>query len=100
MGKGYSAIEARRRAFLATLTSKGQVTLPSALRRHLRLGTGKKVLFVLDDDGTVRMEVPAYPDVRSLMGAAGSLEKPLPWDTVRDIAREDQLAAKHRSGTA
>ncbi|HLJ80958.1 MAG TPA: hypothetical protein VKT52_05680 [Ktedonobacterales bacterium] len=32
----------------------------------------------------------AYPTVASLAGAAGSLQRPMPWDKMRDIAREDR----------
>jgi len=76
---------------LATLTSKGQVTIPIEVRRHLGLKTGDQIAFAIEDEGTVRLAVPRYPDVASLRGAAGSLEEPLPWAEVRRIAREDHL---------
>ena len=31
---------------LATLTSKGQITIPAAIRKKLRLKTGDKVFFI------------------------------------------------------
>jgi AbrB family looped-hinge helix DNA binding protein len=36
---------------LAKLTSKGQLTVPMAIRKKLRLKEGDKVVFLADDDG-------------------------------------------------
>ena len=81
---------------LSTITSKGQVTIPAEVRRHLKLGTRDKIAFVLEPDGTVRVSAPRYPDVASLRGAAGTLKKPMPWDEVLQVGREDHLEAEHR----
>jgi AbrB family looped-hinge helix DNA binding protein len=51
----------------ATLTSKGQITLPKAIRDLLRLDTGDRVDFIVKDDGTVVLR-PATVDVRELRG--------------------------------
>lgn len=51
----------------ATLTSKGQVTVPKAIRDLLRLGTGDRVDFVVKEDGTVVLR-PATVHVRELKG--------------------------------
>jgi len=51
----------------ATLTSKGQLTLPKAIRDLLQLGAGDRVDFVVSDDGTVMLR-PATVDVRELKG--------------------------------
>jgi AbrB family looped-hinge helix DNA binding protein len=75
----------------STITSKGRVTIPAEVRKRLRLGPHAIVSFVLEDDGTVRLVAPLYSAVASLSGAAGKLEKPLSWQEVRDIAREDAL---------
>lgn len=40
---------------VATLTSKGQVTIPKEIREKLRLKTGDRVLFWVDAEGGVRM---------------------------------------------
>ena len=37
----------------ATVTSKGQLTLPKAIRDLLRLGAGDRVDFIVKDNGTV-----------------------------------------------
>ena len=51
----------------ATLTSKGQVTIPKAVRDHLNLDTGARVDFVIEDDGTVVLR-PVTRHVRELAG--------------------------------
>jgi antitoxin PrlF len=51
----------------ATLTTKGQVTIPKAIRDHLRLDTGDRVSFVIHDDGTVVVQ-PVTRHVRDLAG--------------------------------
>ena len=51
----------------ATVTSKGQLTLPKAIRDLLRLGAGDRVDFIVKDDGTVVVS-PATVDVRDLKG--------------------------------
>ena len=51
----------------ATLTSKGQLTLPKAIRELLRLGAGDRVDFIVKDDGTVQLR-PVTVDVRELSG--------------------------------
>lgn len=39
----------------ATVTSKGQVTIPKRIRDELGLDAGTEVEFVLEDDGTIRV---------------------------------------------
>ena len=51
----------------ATLTSKGQLTLPKAIRDLLRLDTGDTVDFVVSPDGTVHVRA-ARSDVGALKG--------------------------------
>lgn len=51
----------------ATITSKGQVTLPKKVRDQLHLKPGDKVEFLTDDDGTVRV-IPVTMPVTKLKG--------------------------------
>jgi len=51
----------------ATLTSKGQLTLPKAVRELLRLAAGDRVDFIVKDDGTVVLRA-ATVDVQELKG--------------------------------
>jgi AbrB family looped-hinge helix DNA binding protein len=50
-----------------TLTSKGQVTIPKAVREELGLREGDRVAFRVQEDGTVVVE-PETVDVLSLAG--------------------------------
>ena len=51
----------------ATITSKGQITIPKAIRDALRLSTGDRVAFRLRDDGIVEL-APETVDLLSLQG--------------------------------
>jgi len=51
----------------ATMTTKGQVTIPKALRDKLNLRAGDKLDFRLDDDGELRV-VAATAPVTELKG--------------------------------
>ncbi len=82
---------------ISTITSKGQVTIPAEVRKYLGIKTNDKIAFVIDAEGTVRLKVPRYPDIASLRGAAGSLNKPLNWQQMQEIAYEDRLQAKHET---
>ena len=76
---------------VSTITSKGQVTIPAQVRRHLGLETNDQIVFVIGDEGDVQVKAPRYSTVASLRGAAGKLEKPLTWKQMREIAREDAI---------
>ena len=80
---------------IATITSKGQVTIPAEVRNYLGLKTNDKIAFVIDEEGTVKLRVPRYPDIASIRGAAGRLNKPLSWQEMEKIAHEDRLKAKY-----
>jgi antitoxin PrlF len=79
---------------VSTITSKGQVTIPAEVRRHLCVDTNDKITFVIDETGDVRIRALRYPTVASLRGAAGSLKRRLSWKEIREIAREDRLKAR------
>jgi AbrB family looped-hinge helix DNA binding protein len=51
----------------ATVTSKGQVTIPRKVRETLRLRPGDRVEFVLGEDGGVRLRAGEV-DVSELRG--------------------------------
>lgn len=51
----------------ATVTSKGQITIPREVRHALRLGTGQRVAFIVRDDGVVELR-PETVDLKDLYG--------------------------------
>ena len=52
---------------LATLTSKGQVTIPKDVRDRLRLRVGDRLEFVVEEDGSIRVRRRSV-DLLSLVG--------------------------------
>ena len=66
---------------IATLTSKGQITLPMAVRTALGLGAGNQVDFVRQGASFVLM--PVRSDVAALKGRfAGRVKKPVSIDAM------------------
>jgi len=55
----------------ATLTSKGQTTIPKEIRDSLGMKPGDRMTFTLMPDGTVVMRVKS----KSIVGLAGVLHK-------------------------
>lgn len=68
----------------ATMTTKGQVTIPLDVRQRLGLDAGDRIEFVEMDGGGFAIR-PAIDDVQSLKGL---LRKP-----VRPVSVEDMKAA-------
>lgn len=52
---------------IATLTSKGQVTIPADVREALRLHAGDRIDFVVDSSGGARIE-PVKKKVSDVFG--------------------------------
>ncbi len=55
---------------MITMTSKGQLTLPVAMREKFRLNAGSKLAVHATNDGRIVLE-PRTGEVRSLRGIAG-----------------------------
>lgn len=73
----------------ATVTSKGQVTIPKRIREALGLDSGTRVEFVLEDDGSVRVR-PKEPPMERLENVKETLAK---HDVDLDALRRDAKAA-------
>jgi AbrB family looped-hinge helix DNA binding protein len=67
----------------ATLTSKGQITLPKEVRERLGVEAGDKVEFVETEPGVFRV-IAATRDVRDLKGVIPKPAKPV---TVEEMGR-------------
>lgn len=79
----------------ATVSGKGQITIPPEVRRHPGVAANDKLSFIMENDGTVRLSPERYSTTASLTRAAGSLNAPLSRKEMQAIAREDYLSAKH-----
>ena len=67
---------------IATLTSKGRVTIPKSIRERLGLDQGDRVEFALEEDGALRLK----PLSRSVRELAGFLFRPdQPARTIAEI---------------
>ena len=69
----------------ATLTSKGQVTIPADVRQRLGLEAGDRIEFVEMDGGYAIK--PAIDDVRSLKGLLRKPAKPVSIEDMNDTVR-------------
>lgn len=79
-------MEATHLHILATVTSKGQVTIPKAIRDRLNLEAGQKLIFEAHGD-SVQLSKPI-----DLLDLAGTVKTPKeiegkPFDEIRAIAR-------------
>lgn len=70
-----------------TLTSKGQVTLPRALREQLRLSPGDRIEFVVEDDGSVRLLVK-QGSLHRLRGFLSRPERPVSLEEMDEAIRK------------
>jgi antitoxin PrlF len=77
----------------ARMTSKGQITVPKDVRLKLNLKPGDRVLFIVEDDGAVRMRA-ANRDISSL---AGILPPPKRTATLEEIEESIQRGAIARA---
>jgi len=69
-----------------TLTSKGQVTIPKAVRNSLHLKTGDKLEFVLHEN-SVEI-IPISGSVRDLKGMVTKPEQVVSLDEMDRVIRE------------
>jgi len=70
----------------ATLTSKGQITLPKPVRDALELRTGDRVEFLIGADGTVTV-LPVTSDVRALKGLLRKPHQPVSIEEMNQAIR-------------
>ena len=74
----------------ATITSKGQITLPKPIRDRLRLKAGDRVAFREREDGAIVVEAETI-DLRELRG---TIQTP-----VRGVTLDDMAAAIRKGAT-
>jgi antitoxin PrlF len=76
----------------ATLTSKGQVTIPAIVRSDLGLGAGDRIEFIMNETSGRYEVVPATKSIESLKGL---IAKPS-----RSVSIEDMNAAIAKRGAS
>lgn len=80
----------------SAITSKGQATIPKAIRDHLRLKPGDRVKFFVHPDGTVVL-LPKLP-VTSLRGmAATRRSSPASIEEMNEAVIQGAVGARRRS---
>jgi len=75
----------------ATMTSKGQVTVPQSIRRQLGIGPGDRLSFNARDDGVLEVR----PETGDLLALAGSLKPRVKGVSLADM---DDAIARGASG--
>lgn len=73
----------------ATLTTKGQITIPKDVRDHLGVETGDRLSFVVQEDGTVIVK----PITRHVWELGGLLRRP--GRPSVSVAEMDKAIARH-----
>ena len=80
---------------VAKITSKGQITIPSGIRKLLNLHAGDKISFLADKDGTVTF-MPAKKSISELKGIVAKPNRPVsladaihaPYQRVNELANK------------
>ncbi len=79
----------------ATVTSKGQVTIPKEIRDQLGVRVGDRLLFTLAGNGTVTMEVDREERLTRMFGMLRHLKKRSPV-SIQDMNKAVRRRAKRR----
>lgn len=85
-----------RNMALATVTSKGQITIPIEIRRKLRLKAGSKVDFVENKAGELVLK-PRTGDIRDLYGCIKYSGPPLSVEEMDDAIADAVVEEFRRS---
>jgi antitoxin PrlF len=81
----------------ATLTSKGQTTIPKDIRDRLRLKPGDRLEFVVQADGRVLM-VPATIHARDLKGLLAPAKRRVSLQEMDEAIKAGAIARVRRRG--
>jgi AbrB family looped-hinge helix DNA binding protein len=81
-------------SFEATVTSKGQITLPKEIRERLGVRAGGKLRFTLESDERVVMR-PVNLSIQRLFGILGKPPRKIPLEEIDEVI-ERALVEKYR----
>jgi antitoxin PrlF len=75
---------------IATITSKGQVTLPKEIRQRLHLETGEKIDFRMNEENGTATLVPLNKRVDDVFGLLSrkTPKKPITTDEMKSAVQE------------
>ena len=73
---------------ISTITSKGQLTIPKPIRDRLKLNTGDKIEFFIDEEGRVSF-VAVTASITQLRGMAPRPKKPVPLARMQDAIEQE-----------
>ena len=76
------------RSVTSTITTKGQVTIPAEVRRHLGVGEHDQVVFIIDND-QVRLQ-PVDFTLESAYGSVAPKNKPENFEVLTNRAKEER----------
>lgn len=79
----------------ATVTKRGQITIPASVRRFLRIGPYDKVVFGLDPDGRIQI-APATTALESAYGSVTPITRPENFETIAEIAKDDKVERSYQ----
>lgn len=71
----------------ATITTKGQATIPKEIRTHLHLQPGDRLEFIIDEDGRV-LVMPATIDAADLAGILPAPRRPVSTEEMNRVIRK------------
>ncbi len=77
-----------REEYVMRLTSKGQVTIPAAIRKRLGIKPNEQVAFRVEE-GEVKLQ-PARATLEAVFGMVEPLARPEDFERLIDIAHEEQ----------
>jgi AbrB family looped-hinge helix DNA binding protein len=89
------------RQIWASVTDRGQVTIPSEVRKHLGIEKREKIIFAIED-GTVVLKKPRFT-VETAAGSVPPLKPAKDWQQVeREVKEEiaERYLQKMREGNA
>jgi antitoxin PrlF len=80
----------------ATITSKGQTTIPKRIRDHLGLKPGDRLRFAVEEGGRVVLE-PATIPIRQLRGIFPRPEQAVTLEEIDEAVREHAIERFRRA---
>lgn len=70
----------------ATITSKGQITIPKDIRLQLDLHAGDKISFIRDEDGSINL-VPIKKPLSALKGLVAKPKEPVSIEAMNNAVK-------------